>query len=212
MFANDQEALQPRSTLSNSNATPGFSELTSVIRDGLFALATLYGRDINPAWVPLWLESLKDLSPQIVEMAFIELGKTFIPTAAAAFPAPAHLRNVIARANEKIPTLKAEHAWQELLDWIRTNYHPDLGIDRKAPELDALTWHAAKAAGGLRHLWECPTSELQWAKKRFIEYVMTARETGKAEHLLTDAEAKQLIASLRSGPVQLAEKRLENET
>jgi hypothetical protein len=47
------------------------------------------------------------------------------------------------------------------------------------PKLPPHVEHAARAAGGLYYLESCPTSELQWRKKRFIEDLERQRKAGE---------------------------------
>lgn len=147
------------------------------------------------ALTALWTEAFGDLSNERLEAAF---RKTL--AACKFWPIKvADVRGHVEDLGKKEFSLKAEAAWQQLLDWVRVHYHPNLGIDRRAPQLDAATWHSAKAAGGIRLLYSCASEDLVWRKKEFIAYYTSVHETGKAEYLLTDAESRKLLAEIRSG-------------
>jgi hypothetical protein len=141
----------------------------------------------------IYVEALSDIDPHTLDRAF----KNALQTCKF-FPKPADIRECIDEANAKVLVLRAEAAWEYLLDWIRRFYSVDIGITKRATELDAKTWAASKAAGGLPMLATCATADLVWRKKDFIEYYKTIHETGKAEFLLTDSEAKALILKLAS--------------
>lgn len=65
--------------------------------------------------------------------------------------------------------LSAERAWQKLLRYINEWVNPDINFSNKPELLDPIR-RAANAAGGLNWLRECSSDELQWAKKRFLEF------------------------------------------
>src|SRR6185437_8033812 len=64
----------------------------------------------------------------------------------------------------------------------------------RAPKLPGDIAHAAAAAGGLFYLESCPTDELQWAKKRFIEDLSRQRKSGDIAPLLGSSELGKLLA------------------
>ena len=82
---------------------------------------------------------------------------------------------------------------------MREWYHPDINLSHRAPDLPAPVAHAARAAGGFNLIWGCPVTELQWAKKRFIEDYVRIHETRQVEHLLTDGEARSLLRQIAVG-------------
>ncbi len=178
------------------------------IREFLVTVCEKYERPLTAALISIWESELADLPAENLPEVLEKVSKT-----SKFFPQPGHVREVFDQASRAAFSVKAEEAWQNLRDWIRLHYQPDLGIDRRAPQLDAATWHAAKAAGGIRLLWACPEVDLVWRKKDFIAYYTTIHETGKIEFLLTDAEAKKVLAKIRSGSsAPIREKRLEQNT
>ena len=114
------------------------------------------------------------------------------------FPTPADIRAQLDQANAGGFELKAEEKWQQLLEWVRAFYHPDLGVKRGAPQLDPVVAHAARAAGGFHWIECCPEATLWALKKNFIESFTRVHETGAVEHLLSDGEAKRILANLRT--------------
>jgi len=145
----------------------------------------------GPRFVDLWVSALADLDPNALNAACrraMQVSK-FVPT-------PAGIRSMIKQADADGLQLRAEHAWQHLLNWVREWCHPDLGIAHRGPALPAAVAHAARAAGGFNFLWGCATDDLQWAKKRFIEDFVRVHEARQVEHLLTDAEARDLIRQI----------------
>jgi hypothetical protein len=178
-----------------------------MIKGFLVTACEKFQRPLTTALISIWESELADLPAENLPAVLERVSK-----ASKFFPQPGHVREVFEQTSRGALSLKAEAEWQKLLDWIRLHYSPDLGIDRRAPQLDAATWHAAKAAGGIRNLESCPTAELPWRKKEFVAYYTTVHETGKAEYLLTDADAKRLLADIRSGGPVVPKKILKEDT
>ena len=147
--------------------------------------------------VALHLGALSDLSLEQVEAAYRRALNTckFWPVKIA------DIRQHVDAARKNELMFAADASWQRLLTWIRRYYQPDIGIDRRAPQLDDGTWHAAKAAGGIRLLWGCPEKDLVWRKKEFIADYTLIHETGKIAFLLADSHKKKLLHDAgRDGP------------
>jgi hypothetical protein len=144
--------------------------------------------DRGPRFVNLWVSALSDLDPHVLDAACKRATQT-----CKFFPTPAEIRAHVDRADAAGLHLRAEEAWQDLLEWIRKFYGPDLGVSRIATELPAPVTHALRAAGGLHWIWGCPESDLQWAKKRFVEDFVRVHETHQVEFLLTDGEARKIL-------------------
>jgi hypothetical protein len=183
---------------------PPVSETRSrLIREWLVRFGTNHERAIAPL-VALWEDELADVSPALLEKAFRQ-----VLTTSRFFPTIADIRAQIDQANANGAKLEIEEAWARALDWVQRYFHPDLGVARGTPELPAAIQHALRAAGGMRWIETCPASELQWAKKRFVEDFTRVHETRQVEHLLTRPEARRILAGLttaeperqvRSGP------------
>jgi hypothetical protein len=180
--------------------------LNEIIDENLTAMAALWTKNLagqsGRTLIQIWQEALSELSPTQASAAFARLRKEFEPTNASPFPSPAHLLKLVDGASGNAITIEAESAWDHLLDWIRRFYSVDIGITKRATELDAKTWAASKAAGGLALLATCPASDLVWRKKEFIEFYRTIHETGKSELLLTDREAKTFVRQLAGGEIK----------
>ena len=96
--------------------------------------------------------------------------------------------------------LEAADAWDRYLAHVQKYFHPDLGWNRRAPDLDAITERSGRAAGGAYWVETCSESDLQWARKRFIESYTLTHETGQNQNLLTRGEAKKILESLTAAP------------
>ena len=105
------------------------------------------------------------------------------------FPTPGEVRARIDNAEVKGIELKAVEAWDRALSVAERDGH---GYDA----LDAAMQHAIRAAGGLTWIESCALTELQWARKRFLEDYTLSRETQQAGNLLSDGEAKKIVRQL----------------
>ena len=148
---------------------------------------------MNPAWLPLWIQDLCDIAVELLEPAFLKLERTFKPTAASPFPAPAHLRELLETARSISADDEAETAWHGLLGAVQRCYHPDLGW--RGPKLAERIDHAARAANGVHYLSQCSEDDLVWAKKRFVECFPRDRELAECDGLLP---AKEILRPLTS--------------
>jgi hypothetical protein len=162
-----------------------------VVRKWLVAMGSLYAREITPLLIATWCEMLSPLTPGQAEQGFRELVKSWT---FAHFPSPAAVLSQFKNATEKAFTLEAEGAWAKLLTWVEQNYYPDAGVTRGAPRLSAAIEHAARAAGGYAHIERCSREQLVWVRKTFLDAYKNVHETGQVEHLISNAEAKRILA------------------
>lgn len=176
---------------------PRASSNSLVVRKWIVTFGEIFGREITSELVKFWCGLLADVDADALDLACERTAKT-----CKFFPSPGEILGQLAQANARGFELEAEEKWQKLLAWVKRFYHPDLGVKRGAPQLDPVVAHAARAAGGFHWLECCSESELQWAKKRFVESFTRVHETGEVEHLLSDGEAKRILANLRMGPPQ----------
>ncbi len=165
------------------------------IAEWLVKFCAMFDKSLTPLLKATWCEALADLDAGMIEAACLHVSKT-----AEFFPSPGTIRKCRDQADARGFELVAAQKWQQLLAWIGRWYHPDVGVNRRAPELDAAIQFAARSAGGFHWISTCPESELNWARKRFIEDYGRIHEAGQAEHLLSDGEAKNIITRLRAGP------------
>jgi len=133
----------------------------------------------------------------VLARAFDRLAKTW---AWPRLPTPGDVRGAIDNAEIKGFELKAENAWHKALDYCSRFYHPDFGVDRHAPEMSGTMTHAIRAAGGMRFLFNCPTDDLVWAKKGFIEDYTRVHQLHQDEYLLSDSEARVILERLKAVP------------
>ena len=174
---------------------PQVSSNSLVVRKWIVTFGEIFGREITPELVKVWCRLLADVDAEALNRACERAAKT-----SRFFPSPAEIRGQLDQANARGFELEAEETWQKLLAWVRRFYHPDLGVTRGAPQLDPAVEFAAHAAGGFHWVEGCPESELQWAKKRFVETVSRIRETGQVEQLLSECDGKRILATLQAGP------------
>lgn len=167
----------------------------------------MYGRDANPAWPGLWLESLADISPEILRSALRKLEQVFVPTSACPFPVPGNVRSIVNAARDAEQKDQAESAWHRTLEAIERQ-NPDLGW--KGPALDARCAHAARAAGGWLAIWNMTSDKLVWAKKAFTECHLRdnlLEEAGEdaprtLQTLVERAAAKMELPELPAAPTE----------
>lgn len=163
-------------------------------------LATDCGEPLDPARVALWEDELRDLSAEQIEQAC----QRALRTHRFGFPKIADVRAQIDQVQSRAVQLEAGDAWDFALNYAVRWYDPDLGIKRGAPELPPRIEHAIRAAGGLHWMWGCPESELQWARKRFLEDFTNLEELGQVENMLPDGDAKRILRQLAARSELLA--------
>jgi len=154
---------------------------------GLFALNAGQPLDVDTlsVYITLWLEGFADLPDAVLEAAF---KKTL--AACKFWPVKiADVREHVERAEDS----RAEDEWQYLLEYVRRHVYPDPLDKTNAPRLPADIFHAACAAGGLRYIESCPTDELHWAKKRFVEDLTRQRKTGDIAGFLPCSELQKML-------------------
>ena len=93
---------------------------------------------------------------------------------------------------------EAEDAWRFALDYCVHHFRPGLpNWRRRAPALAPKIEEAIARAGGFGWLESCPESELQWAKKKFLEALSNLAELEKAADLLpSGGEARSILRQL----------------
>jgi hypothetical protein len=207
-------ANQHLATISGPRSTPCEQQRRNLLRKwlGLFALNAGQPLDADAlsVYVTLWLEGFADLQDDVLEAA---LKKTL--TTCKFWPVKiADVREHVEQAEDS----RANGEWPRLLEYINRHVYPDPLEKTNAHQLPADIAHAAAAAGGLLFLESCPTDELQWAKKRFVEDLTRRRKCADLAPLLGDSKLEKLLAeaaprfSLPSvGPVLLAAPRTPKE-
>jgi hypothetical protein len=163
-----------------------------IVRERIVEIAAVCGKVLTKSLVEIWCNDLSDIDPELLDRALLEVRRT----CSGFFPTPGDVRKKITDAEQRAFQLKAEQLWEKAVAYVDRYFHPNLGIDRRAPELAAPMQHAIRAAGGIRHIYGCPSNELPWARKRFIEAYRNVHELGEAEHLLTDNESKEILGRL----------------
>jgi hypothetical protein len=163
---------------------------SDVARQWLVKFAEVCQRELTPALTEIWVEQLRDIAPEILDAACDRLAKTWT---SGFLPAPGNIRAQIDSTQQGT----FEDEWQGVLAYIAEWYSPDMvfsGTPRLPEDLD----HAARAAGGLGHLFNCSREDLQWAKKRFVEDLTRTRQSGDLAGLLPSASLPDLLQRARA--------------
>lgn len=98
--------------------------------------------------------------------------------------------------NSPAPQTEANLKWDKVLDYCRLYVTPDLPVPSYAPKITERTMTAIRAAGGLLWIQSCPTDDLVWAKKAFVESYTDWATLKRDEYLLPDGPVKNLIAGV----------------
>jgi hypothetical protein len=154
-------------------------------------------------FINIWSEELVDIPTSTLELAFKATIRTI-----KWFPTIADIRAQLQQADAKAFELEDEQKWGKLLAWAAKYFHSDIGVLAGAPDLPADVAHAARAAGGLHWISNCPEDQLVWCRKNFLAALKSVRETGQVEHLLGPREAKRIVNELRTGAVRFRSKEL----
>lgn len=166
-------------------------------RQWLVKFCALTGKPAEPVLFSLWSEHLADIPPDRLNAACGALMKTWrYPN----LPLPGDVRAQLDGVDENALELEAGEEWNRALRFTMECWHPDIGFYQNVPELSPATWHALKAAGGMRYVYTASREELQWARKRFVSNYTLVHETGKAEHLLGDCEARRILDKIANPP------------
>jgi hypothetical protein len=184
-------ALSKRETSLQPDSAP--TEL--IVRKWLVAFGSLFNREITPLLIATWSEMLSPLTPEQADRGCMEIAKSWT---FAHFPTPGAVLSQFKSAEERGFALEAAGAWEKLLAWVKENYFPDSGVREGAPRLSAAIELAARAAGGYEWIEKCPHEQLAWCRKNFLAVYKNVHDTAQVEHLISDGEAKRILAKLRN--------------
>lgn len=177
--------------MTRTSETSDSAKRNLIIREWLIRFGLNYGFEVTPAHVLLWQEELSDLPTEKLEDAF---RKTLHECPYQ--PKISDIRKHFEVASSNAAIIEMEDAWESLLHWIESYYHPDLGISKSATPLDPMVRKSLAAAGGFDHLTNCSDADLQWARKRFISALTALRESTTNEHFLPEGRAKQIVNAI----------------
>jgi hypothetical protein len=160
----------------------------SLLRHWLGVFAVNAGQaldgDTLGIYLTLWTEAFADVSHDVLETAF----RTTLATSKFWPIKVADVREHIDKAEDS----RIEDEWQNVLEYALRYVYPDIGVRAPRPlppDID----HAVRAAGGLHYLESCPTDELQWAKKRFIEDLTRQRKSGNIAAYLPESPLGKML-------------------
>jgi len=169
------------------------SSYSAVVRKWLVAYGEIFRQEVTPAMVQLWESLLSDILASSLDWACYEVARS-----GKFFPTPGEIRSRIEKATDLATAIQGETEWQNLLDYIRKYLFPDFGLTSQAPPLPEPVLFAARAAGGLRYLERCSETELQWAKKRFIEAYQRFLDSGSLKQLPSTENARRILREAAS--------------
>lgn len=165
------------------------------VRQRLIRLAELIRKDgaaypLTPILLELWGEVFNraQITDAQIDAAFDEAERRL-----RFWPTPAEVLGFILIAEKTSSEEKAALKWDEVRDYVRNDYHPDLK-NHQGRRISEQTGRAIRAAGGLEHISECTGDDLVFARKRFIEAYLRLDELRQHEFLLPEGEVKRLLA------------------
>lgn len=163
-----------------------------LIREWLFRFALNCGETLSPdrasGLVTLWSEGFADVAPGRLQAAFVSCIRAHrFPK----MPTVADIRSHLTKAEEGATNLEAERKWEQVLRYAQST-SPD--YPARPVRIKDQTQAAIRAAGGLDWIRDCPSDDLQWAKKRFLESFTSWNALEKNQFLLPDGDLKTLIA------------------
>jgi hypothetical protein len=182
---------------------PPASSSTETVRKWLVKFGSTHDKEISDLMIACWCEALADLPTELLEEAFLRTMRS-----CSFFPKPVDVRSHISGTDTKGARVEEEQAWGLLLGHVREYEWGDGpgGFTPGAPSLPAVVAHAFRAAvpGGPQALMGMlgraaagHTTDLDFAKKRFIEDLRNVRELGLDQRLLTRGEALRLLQELK---------------
>jgi hypothetical protein len=128
------------------------------VHERLLRLAELIRKDgqayqLTPVLIRLWCSVFADVPPHQVEAAFNKAERQL-----KFWPSPGEVFGFISTAETKVGQEQVEHKWQQVREYIRVCYSPDIpprdhdyedGRKQNAPRITERTQRAINAAGGL---------------------------------------------------------------
>lgn len=176
------------STLSETAKRPESPSSDSIARKWLVIFAEMFDVDLTQRarMVEIWCRALSDLPPAVLGRACERTVRT-----TRFFPKPGEIRVHVDEADAAGLQVEAERAWEIALEYAR-----QWDGSRHAPGLPGKIERVVRCAGGLHWLEGCPESELQWARKRFIEAFSRADELERSGELLTRGDARSILREL----------------
>jgi hypothetical protein len=199
------QKLTPINALSTTSERRDSRTTGEIVPKRMVRLAELIRKDglaypVSPVMVKLWLNVFADVPPHQVEAAFDKAERQL-----KFWPSAAEVLGFISTVENKMGQEQAEQKWQQVRDYIRICYSPDIpprdhdledGRKQNAPRITERTQRAINAAGGLAYLSDCDRESLQWAKKKFIEEYIRWGELKKDENLLPTGEVRDLLGEV----------------
>lgn len=191
----ETENIQLAITSEPRSKPSGQQSRSSLLREWVTKFALNAGQALDSTalgvYEALWMEGFADLQDDVLEAAFRKTLRT-----AKYWPIKvADIREHVEHAKGNHAEEEASQKWQQVRDYIRLHYNPDIG-STSGPGISERTRRAIGAAGGLAYLSECDKDNLVFARERFIESYMRWEELKQDQYLLPEGEVKILLAEV----------------
>jgi len=147
-------------------SAPGTKPTTCSTRwivDQLTVLAELLGETVSAQRLALSAQTLSDLSEQQLKSAFARAARE-----CKFFPKPVELRELAEGKPEDKMIVEAEAAWNWIVGFMRSFWHPDVGIYQNSPKIPAQTEYALRQVGGFGILSQMENTSEPFIKRDFI--------------------------------------------
>lgn len=138
-----------------------------------------------------WEDAFVEIDPVRLKSAFIATlrSHTFktIPTVGDVLQHVQH-----ARENDLLE--EAARKWEQVVTFAAglSDDYPD----RRKTNILPRTQAAIRGAGGLRHIRDCKTESLEWARKNFMQAYIRYSEIERDQALLPDGELKAMLVQV----------------
>jgi hypothetical protein len=152
------------------------------IGEQLTILAEALGEPLTRSRLRLYAADLADLEQDVLASAFVRARQE-----CRFFPKIAELRELAIASRADLEQVEANAAWEQVIDYCRNNWHPDLGHYGTA-KLPARCEYALRQCGGLAAVFNRTIVSEPFLRKRFDEHY----------RLAPIAEQRGLIAAPKS--------------
>jgi hypothetical protein len=174
------------------------SRRRAIIKEWIIAFGANYATQKSVAideqsgqvYEKLWTAELADIPVDALEAVFRNAMR-----ANKFWPTIADIRAQYDVAAE----MSGAEEWESMLEYCRLWVHPDMKFEHApalSPELD----HAARAAGGVLAIRECPRDRLHFLKTAFLEDLARIRKSGDLVALLPSSKLRKQLTDVARLP------------
>jgi hypothetical protein len=162
----------------------------------MIGFGDVYRCEVTTEQIELYALFLCDLTPQQLEFAFFQAGRS-----CTRFPTPADVLRCVEKNLDEITSQDGDAAWLTFRKIFERYWHPDIGISPDAPQLDPAARYAVEMIGGFHRFGTTERKNENFIKREFIEAYKRYRTTARLGP--SRAEAAALLEQLK--PKQLPE-------